>query len=84
MDPVSIEVLQNKIIAFIKDYFQIHDQEISGDCRLKRDLGLSSFELLEMYCNMEEALGIDIKESEFGRFSTISDVAKYIERNSYL
>jgi len=80
----SREVLQNKIIDFIRDYFQIPDQEISGDCRLKRDLGLSSFELLEMYCNLEEALGININENEFGSFSTISDLAKYIERNSYL
>ena len=67
------------MIVFIKDYFQMHDIEINGDCKLRADLGLSSFELLEMFCSMEEAMGIDIREDEYKKFtkvSTIYDVAK--------
>jgi len=70
--------LRDNIIAFIKDYFQMHNEEITGDSKLRADLGLSSFELLEMYCSMEEALGLDINESEYHKFfkiSTINDVA---------
>ena len=71
-------VLRDNIIEFIKDYFQL-DDEINGDSKLRADLGLSSFELLEMYCSMEEALGIDINESEYHKFfkiSTINDIAR--------
>ena len=77
ISPQEIDMRDN-IIAFIKDYFQMHSEEITGDSKLRADLGLSSFELLEMYCSMEEAFGLDINESEYHKFfkiSTINDIA---------
>ena len=68
--------LQGGVIDFIRDYFSLHDMKITGDSRLKLDLGLSSFELLEMCCSMEEEFKLEVSEENLKKVVTINDVVK--------
>ena len=68
--------LQERVIDFIREYFALHDAVISGESRLRKDLGLSSFELLEMCCTIEEEFDVNVSEANLKRVVTINDVVK--------
>jgi len=78
----KLMAIQENVIKFIRVYFNMHDKEITGDSKLRLDLGLSSFELLEMCCSLEEELKIDINEGNLRRVVTINDVVKCLYYSS--
>jgi acyl carrier protein len=72
--------LQEKVIGFIREYFALHDHVITGESRLRKDLGLSSFELLEMCCTIEEEFNVTVSESNLRQVVTINDVVTSLYR----
>jgi acyl carrier protein len=68
--------MQERVIYFIKEYFALHDMDIDGESRLRKDLGLSSFELREMCCTIEDELNVKVSEANLKKVVTINDVVK--------
>ena len=73
---------QNEIIAFISEYYGISASEIRPDSNLVTDLGLQSFSLIEMCCELEEQYNIEIPEEQLSELLTVSDLADYVEKKS--
>ena len=74
---ILVELKEN-VINFVKDYFDLHDEFITGETTLRKDLGLSSFELLEMCCSLETEFNVRVSEANLRRVETIDDVVNSI------
>lgn len=51
---------------------------ITGEMVLLTDLGLNSYELVEMVCKIEDAFDIEIPDRAISKFKTVQDVLDYI------
>jgi len=67
-----------KLQEIIRRYTADENITIRGDMVLLADLGLNSFELVEMVCEVEEEFGVEIPDKTIGEFKTVSDLLDYI------
>ena len=58
---------------------QINPDDISVDCNLTTDLGMTSMDLLYLVIAVEESFGIQFDDVGLADFKTVSDVIDYIE-----
>ena len=58
---------------------QINPDDISVDCNLTTDLGMTSMGLLYLVIAVEESFGIQFDDVGLAEFKTVSDVIDYIE-----
>lgn len=58
----------------------MENSEINKDSDLKADLGLSSFDLAELACVVEDEFDIEIPNRAIKDFKTIGDVITFIEK----
>ena len=58
------------------------DEEIviTGDMVLLADLGLNSYELVQLVCEVEEAFDVEIPDRAISGFKTVQDVLNFISR----
>jgi len=67
-----------KLQGIIRRYTADENMVIDGDMALLGDLGLNSFELVEMVCEVEDELGVEIPDEAIRGFKTVSDLLDYI------
>lgn len=53
--------------------------EITRESVLLADLGMNSFDLVNLVCEVEDEFGIEIPDRIIGTFKTVGDVIDYIE-----
>ena len=63
----------------IKDNVEIDDLKITPSTSFKDDLGLDSFEMAQILCNVEDELKIDIDNTDITQILTVSDLLNCIE-----
>lgn len=51
---------------------------LTGDMRLLGDLGLNSFELAQVVCEIEDKFGFEIPDRHISGFKTVQNVIDYI------
>lgn len=51
---------------------------ITRDSILLADLGMNSFDLINMVCVLEDEFGVEIPDRVIGNFKTVGDVMDYI------
>ena len=69
-----LEKLQEIIRCYTEDEAFILAEEMA----LRTDLGINSFELVQIVCDIEDAFGIEITDRAIGGFKTVKDVLEYI------
>lgn len=52
--------------------------QIRGDIDLRDQLDIDSMDLLNFVISVDEELGVDIPESDYGRFSTLDEFVAYL------
>ena len=52
---------------------------INESSELVSDLGLNSFEMINLIIAFEERLGIEIEDDELPEFETVGDIVGYLE-----
>jgi len=67
-----------KLQEIVRRYAADENIAIKEDMVLLTDLGLNSFELVEMVCEVEEKFGVEIPDRAIGEFKTIRDLTDYI------
>jgi len=67
-----------RLQEIVRRYTDYEEIIISGDMVLRTDLGLNSYELVEMICEVEEAFGIEIPDRAINGLKTVQDVLDYI------
>ncbi len=53
---------------------------IEPQSTLEADLGLPSFDVVEIVTEFEEEFGIEISDRDIGKFVCVGDILEYVER----
>lgn len=69
----------NKIAEFLAEYYEINKEDITMESQFETDLGLSSFQLIEMCAELEEQSGIELDEDELANVITVGDIVSLLE-----
>lgn len=67
-----------KLHEIVRRYTDNEDFILTEDMILRSDLGINSFELVQMVCEIEDAFSIEIPDRTIGEFKTVRDVLNYI------
>lgn len=68
-----------EIIQFLKDYYNLDEVQITSNSTLIGDLGLTSFQIIEMCSLIEEKYKVEIEEEDLAVLETVGDFANYLE-----
>ena len=68
-----------KVRTIIADVCQMPEEEITEQTNLPADLGLNSFELVNLIIAFEDAFHIEVADDELDRFETVADILTYLE-----
>jgi len=69
-----LEILQEIIRRYTDDV----DFSLSENMVLQNDLGINSYEFVQIICEIEDEFGVEIPDRAIGRFKTVKDVMSYI------
>lgn len=61
---------------FLKDNYGIDHIEMSTN--FKKDLGLDSFDFVNLICAIEERYGVELEEDKYRRLNTIEELVEYL------
>lgn len=70
-----LETLRNIICSYV----DIAPEDITEESKLRSDIGLNSFDMVNVAVDLESEYGIKIDSKEFGGLKTVGDLMKYIE-----
>lgn len=70
-----LETIRNIICSYV----DIDPDEITESSRIRSDIGLNSFDLVNVAVDLENEYGISVDSKSFGGIKTIGDIMKYIE-----
>lgn len=70
--------IENKVMQIIADYTQIEAATITETSRLVADLGINSFDLVELILEFEDEFAIKILDQEIKSLLTVADITKLI------
>ncbi|QTX02771.1 acyl carrier protein [Candidatus Phytoplasma luffae] len=59
----------------------VEEIKLLPETRLKEDLGLDSFDAVELVIDLEKSFNLKISDETMQQFKTIKDVVYYIEKN---
>jgi len=71
-----------KLREIIWDYTNDRSLVIEPDTVLLGDIGLNSYEMVEIVCSVEEEFDIEIPDRVLATFKTVQDVLDYIEEEA--
>lgn len=63
----------------ICNYVDIDPEDITEDSKLRSDIGLNSFDMVNVAVDLESEYGVKIDSKEFSGLKTIGDLMNYIE-----
>lgn len=69
----------NKVKKFLSEYYNINESIIMPECELVSELGLTSFQLVEMCAQLEDEFDITIDENILPNIITVNDMVVTIE-----
>ena len=74
-----MEITQEKLKRIISEYVDTDAGQIDINMDLKFDMGLDSFGLVSLICAIENEFNISISESSCSKFTTLLDMANFID-----
>lgn len=60
--------------------FMIEENILKDDARLVEDLGVDSLGVFELVVNIEDEFGVEIKDKEMLKFSTVGDTVEGLKK----
>ena len=75
---MSLEQIQEKVTDFLVEELEIDADKISGDARLKEDLGIDSLEVVDVVVLVEEEFGFKMKPEDFKELITLDQFCQFI------
>ncbi len=70
---------QEKIDEILLDILDISEEDIKADAQLRRDLGASSVDLVEIVASLENEFDLDISDEEAQEMRTIGAIVEFIQ-----
>lgn len=72
------EEIINTINNFLIEEFEIEEQQIRNNARLKDDLGLESLDFVDIAVIVQKRFGLTLKGGEMTSIKTLNDLYEYI------
>ena len=69
----------NRFREIVAEYAEKDNIVLTEDSVLQTDLGLNSFELVEVLCAVEEEYDLEIPDKEIRNFKTVGDVMRFVQ-----
>jgi len=69
--------LKKQILGILLDHSKI--ENVTPESNLVTDFGLSSFEIAELVCAIEDELDIEIPEKDLMKIKTVGDIYNYVD-----
>ena len=70
----------DRLRKLVINYTHNDEIEITEDTVFFMDLGLDSFDLVQIICEIEEEFDVEIPDKVLKNFTTVGDVADYLEK----
>lgn len=70
------------IIGIVRQYLPDQNTAVTENSNLKDDLGLDSFDIMNIVIECEDAFGVRISDEVLGNFNTVNDIRKKIVEKS--
>ena len=74
------EEIEAKVRDFLIEDLEIEEEKISGEARLKEDIGIDSLDFVDIVVIVEKKFGFKIKPEEMSNVKTYTQFIDYIER----
>ena len=68
-----------QVQSFISEYKNINASTITMNSSLTLDLGLTSYDIIEVCAYLEDMLQIEISDEVLSNLSTVGDLVTYLE-----
>ncbi len=75
-------MIENRLKEIISDYSGLSVGDIQNNMSLQTDVGLDSFGVISLICDIEESFGVQIPDDDMNNLDTLSDLITYIERRT--
>ena len=72
--------MEEKVIDIICKYQRINPKTITLQSNLMKDIGLSSFDVLNLVCIFEEEFQVEIPDRSIASVRTVEDIVQTIQR----
>lgn len=69
----------DKLTAIIREYMDDNSVEVTENTILIADLGLSSFDLVQLASIVEDELDVEIPDRMIKNFKTVGDVISFLD-----
>ena len=73
--------MEEKVIEIICKYQKIDPKTVTPQSNLMKDIGLSSFDVLNIVCDFEEEFDIEISDRSITSVRTIEDIVRLIQES---
>ena len=70
----------DKLTAIIREYMDDNSIEVTENTILIADLGLSSFDLVQLSSIVEDELDVEIPDRMIKNFKTVGDVIAFLDK----
>ena len=67
-----------KLAGVISEYTELDVSEINEETNLRSDLGIDSYELINLVCEIEKEFGIKVADRDIANIATVKDVLDYV------
>jgi len=74
--------IDEKVRQFLIDDFEIEEEVITPDAKLKEDLGIDSLDFVDIVVIVEKLFGFKIVPEELAGVTTLQQFCDYIERKT--
>ncbi len=71
-----------RVIQIISYQQGIDADEIKGETHLLRDLDMTSMEIMDLCCSIEEEFEIEILDEDLYKIQTVKDISDYVKDKS--
>ena len=68
----------DRIIEIISDFVEVDLSEINADSKIRSDVGLNSFDLVNVAVEIEREFGITIPDVEIASIKTLGDLVDLV------
>lgn len=75
------EDIKQKVRAFLIDEFEIEEDKINDEAKLKEDLGIDSLDIVDIVVIVQKTFGFKINIKEMKEVKNLNDFYDYIEKN---
>lgn len=71
----------NRVIRILEAFTEVEIEKMNKDSKLVADLGLNSFDVVNIVVEFEDEFGIEIPDEDIKEFQTIQNVLDYLQNH---